>query len=109
MVLNDAGVSGPFAMSLGPKAFRALSGKLSPYPPRKQIEQLIDGPVLYSAVLQGGLLVSMRGGDFELTVGQDASIGYTSHAGTDVHLYVTETFTFRVIGPEAAIVLSDGT
>jgi uncharacterized linocin/CFP29 family protein len=109
VALTDAGVVGPFAMALGPKWYRTVTAELSPYPPRETIKQIIDGPVLYSSVLQGGMLVSLRGGDFELTIGLDPSIGYTSHEGQTVHLFLTETFTFRVFGPEAAVVLAGGT
>ena len=47
----------------------------------------------------------MRGGDSELVVGQDFSIGYQSHSATEVNFYITETFTFRVITPEAFVEL----
>ena len=47
--------------------------------------------------LRGGALVSTRVGDYELTVGQDLSIGYTADDRTDVELFITETFTFRVL------------
>jgi len=50
-------------------------------------------------------VLSMRGGDFELTVGQDLSIGYASHDRTTVELYLTESFTFRVLEDKASIYL----
>jgi uncharacterized linocin/CFP29 family protein len=45
----------------------------------------------------------MRGGDFELTVGEDFSIGYLSHTAATVRLYLQETLTFRVLTAEAAV------
>lgn len=51
-------------------------------------------------------MLSLRGGDFELTVGQDFSIGYLSHSATTVDLYVQESFTFRTLTTEAAVALS---
>jgi uncharacterized linocin/CFP29 family protein len=48
----------------------------------------------------------MRGGDFELTVGQDFSVGYLSHTPSSVRLYLQESFTFRVLAPEAAVPLA---
>ena len=51
------------------------------------------------------VLLSIRGGDYELTVGQDLSIGYAIHDRTDVELYLTESFTFRVLEEKAAIFL----
>jgi uncharacterized linocin/CFP29 family protein len=47
----------------------------------------------------------MRGGDFELTVGEDFAIGYLEHTADAVRLYLQETFTFRVLSPEAAVPL----
>jgi len=34
------------------------------------------------------------------------SIGYLSHSATTVKLYLQESFTFRVLSPEAAIPLA---
>ena len=55
--------------------------------------------------LEGALLLSVRGGDFELTVGQDLSIGYAYHEKHKVELFLTESFTFRVLEPTAAVPL----
>jgi uncharacterized linocin/CFP29 family protein len=40
-----------------------------------------------------------------MTVGQDLSIGYLSHGKESVDLYLTESFTFRVLEPAAAVEL----
>jgi uncharacterized linocin/CFP29 family protein len=50
--------------------------------------------------------MSTRGGDFELDIGQDFSIGYLSHSAKTVELYLQETFTFRVLTTEAAVALA---
>jgi uncharacterized linocin/CFP29 family protein len=49
------------------------------------------------------MLVSARGGDYELTIGQDFSVGYQSHSSTEVNFYITESFAFRVITPESIV------
>jgi uncharacterized linocin/CFP29 family protein len=54
------------------------------------------------------VLLSTRGGDYELTVGQDLSIGYAVHDRENVELYLTESFTFRVLEEKAAIFLRRG-
>jgi uncharacterized linocin/CFP29 family protein len=54
------------------------------------------------------MVVSLRGGDFVLSIGQDFSIGYLDHSANAIHLYVQESFTFLVNTPEAAIPLSYG-
>ena len=48
----------------------------------------------------------MRGGDFILDCGQDVSIGYDSHDGEVVRLYLEESFSFHVATPEAAVALT---
>ena len=40
-----------------------------------------------------------------MTVGQDLSIGYRSHDKENVDLYLTESFTFRVLEPAAGVEL----
>jgi uncharacterized linocin/CFP29 family protein len=105
LVLSDSGVGGPYALVLGSKAFRKLSSDASMYPPRQRIGKLIEGPILHSPVLEGGFVLSVRGGDFQLSLGQDIAIGYEHHDSRNVHLYLTESFTFRVLGPEAVIEL----
>jgi uncharacterized linocin/CFP29 family protein len=68
---------------------------------------LRDVSLVWAPALQGGaVLLSVRGGDYELTVGQDLSIGYAVHDRTDVELFLTESFTFRVLEEKAAIFLS---
>ena len=49
---------------------------------------------------------SMRGGDFLFESGEDASVGYDHHDADAVHLYLEESFSFRVVTPEAAVPLA---
>ncbi len=104
--LDQAGVGGPYALVLGSKAFYPLKQNLNHgYPLGRVIKDLLQGEVLWSPVLAGGVVLSTRGGDFELVVGQDFSIGYACHDKSEVGLFLTESFTFRVINPDAAIEL----
>ena len=57
------------------------------------------------ALEEGAVLLSTRGGDFELTVGQDLSVGYAKHTDSEVELFITESFTFRVLENKAAILI----
>lgn len=102
---SDRGVGGPFGIVLGLKCFRRLSGHLGDYPARQRLEKLIDGPVQLSPVLNGGILLSRRGGDFRFTSGEDVAVGFDHHAGDRATFYSSERFTFNALGPEAAIEL----
>jgi uncharacterized linocin/CFP29 family protein len=107
-VLRLAGVNGPYALALGVEAYNDLAADGDDgYPLRNRIEgSLVDGSFVWApALLEGAVLLSTRGGDYELTVGQDLSIGYASHDRAKVELYLTESFTFRVLEEKAAIFL----
>lgn len=102
-LLSLAGIGGPFTLVLGVEGYQNLASDVGPYSSLQRIRRLIDGPVLQSAHLQGGLLVSTRGGDFQLDVGQDVSVGYKSHTATTVSLFLLETLTFRVFNADAVV------
>jgi uncharacterized linocin/CFP29 family protein len=103
--LKDQAIGGPYALVLGPEASRWLDSQACGYPLRRQIAGIFDGDIIYSSVLAGGLLMSLRGGDFELTLGQDLALGYEAHGDEKVKLFLTESFTFRVIEPGAVVLL----
>jgi len=48
-------------------------------------------------------MLSQRGGDLEIILGQDMAVGYDSHSSDKVKLYYTESFTFRILEPAAVI------
>jgi uncharacterized linocin/CFP29 family protein len=107
-VLRLAGVNGPYALALGVEAYNELVADSDDgYPLRNRIEEsLVDGSLVWAPALSdGAVLLSTRGGDYELTVGQDLAIGYAAHDRTKVELYLTESFTFRVLEDKAAILL----
>lgn len=104
--LRLAGVDGPYSVVASMSAYAELiSTGDDGYPIRKRIEEnVIDGDIIWApALANGAVLMSARGGDYELTVGQDLSIGYASSDRTTVELYLTESFTFRVLEDKAAI------
>lgn len=106
--LREAGVGGPYAIALGPRCYTGLAKTISRggYPVIQHVRRLLDGPIVWAPAVDGAAVVSLRGGDFELTVGQDFSIGYLDHSAKAVRLYAQETFTFLVLSPEAAVPLS---
>jgi uncharacterized linocin/CFP29 family protein len=78
---------------------------LEGYPLTKQVEAIVDRPMIRAVALEAAVVLSLRGGDYELWIGQDLSIGYAHHDKKDVELYLTESFTFRVLEPGAAVPL----
>ncbi|GAA3647549.1 family 1 encapsulin nanocompartment shell protein [Nonomuraea antimicrobica] len=104
--LRLAGVDGPYTLALGADAYTAVSGTSDQgYPVLDQITRLVDGDIIWAPALDGAVLLSTRGGDFELYLGQDVSIGYLDHDATSVRLYFQETLTFLLYTSEAAVTL----
>ncbi|HZF71031.1 family 1 encapsulin nanocompartment shell protein [Sulfuricurvum sp.] len=52
------------------------------------------------------LALSQRGGDFVLYNGLDVSIGYTEEKEDSYSLFLTESCSFRIINPEAAVLIT---
>jgi uncharacterized linocin/CFP29 family protein len=98
-------IEGPYTLVAGPRLWQILDVFGEGYPLKKRVSSMFDGGVILAPELEGGFLVSTRGGDFELTLGQDFSIGYESTVGDKVRLFMAESFTFRVIEPGAVVPL----
>jgi uncharacterized linocin/CFP29 family protein len=71
----------------------------------EHLHRLLEGPIVWAPSADGALVLSLRGGDFRLTVGQDFSIGYLAHDAERVRLYIQESFAFKVNAAEAAVPL----
>jgi uncharacterized linocin/CFP29 family protein len=105
--LRLAGVNGPYALLLGAEPYTAVSGSSEEgYPILQHIRRLVDGEIVWAPAIAGGVVLSTRGGDFELHIGQDISIGYLDHTEAAVRLYLQETFTFLSLTAEAAVMLA---
>lgn len=104
--LEEAAVGGPYAVVLGDSAYRRVAAG-GDYPPLRTLREVVGDQLVHSEVISGALVVSLRGGDFRLTVGQDVAIGYTSHDASSVELYLLESFTFLVSSPEAVVALEE--
>ncbi|MEU0144726.1 family 1 encapsulin nanocompartment shell protein [Streptomyces sp. NPDC006288] len=104
--LRLAGVDGPYRLLLGAEAFtEATETSDHGYPVATHLGRLLEDPILWAPAVSGGVLLSTRGGDFELCLGQDLSIGYLDHDATEIRLYFQQAFTFRMLTPEAVVPL----
>ncbi|MFF5553905.1 family 1 encapsulin nanocompartment shell protein [Streptomyces olivaceoviridis] len=105
--LRLAGVDGAYTLALSAEAYTAVSETSDHgYPVIKHLARLLDGDIVWAPAIDGAFLLSTRGGDFELRLGQDVSIGYLSHDATSVTLYFQETLTFLAYTGEAVVALS---
>ena len=109
--LRQAGVAGPYGMAIAPDVHTRIieTTEHGGYPLLDHLRQILEGPVVWAPGVGCGIVLSLRGGDFVLDVGEDLSIGYLSHDADLVQLYLEESLTFRVLEPDAAVALSVAT
>jgi len=105
--LRLVGVNGPYSVLLGADEYTALAETRDHgYPVLEHVKRIVDGNLIWAPAIEGAFVLTTRGGDFELNIGQDISIGYVSHTDSAVRLYLQETFVFRVLTSEASVALS---
>ena len=106
-VLRRAGIDGPYGLAISPEIYTGIvettehGGHLL----FDHLRQILGGPLVWAPGVRGGLVLSLRGGDFVLDCGQDISIGYLDHDADVVNFYLEETLSFRVVEPDAAVEL----
>jgi uncharacterized linocin/CFP29 family protein len=105
--LRLAGVDGPYTLLLSAEAYTAVEETTDHgYPIREHLSRVIHGgDLIWAPAIDGAFLLSARGGDYELHLGQDLSIGYLSHDAESIELYFQESLTFQVHTGEAGIAL----
>lgn len=103
--LRLEGVDGPYNLLLPAELYTLVAEATDDGNPiLDHIETVLrNGNVLWAPTLTSAVLMSSRGGDYELHLGQDLSIGYLSHDAETVTLYLEESMTFRLASEEAAV------
>ncbi len=105
--LRLVGVNGPYSILLSADAYTELAETSDyGYPVLEHVKRIFDGKIIWAPAIDGAFVVTTRGGDLDLHIGQDISIGYLSHTDTSVRLYLQETFTFIYLTSESAIALA---
>jgi len=105
--LRLVGVNGPYSVVMGADAYTALSETSDHgYPVIQHIQRLVNDEIIWAPAITGAFVLTTRGGDFALHIGQDVSIGYSNHTDTTVGLYLQETLTFLLLTSEAAVALT---
>jgi uncharacterized linocin/CFP29 family protein len=105
--LRLAGVDGPYSVLLSADVYTKVSETTEHgYPIREHLNRLVDGDIIWAPAIDGAFVLSTRGGDFDLQLGTDVSIGYLSHDAETVQLYMQETLTFLCYTAEASVALT---
>jgi uncharacterized linocin/CFP29 family protein len=102
--LRLVGVDGPYSVVLGAGPYTALAeASDNGYPVLQHIRRIVETDIIWAPAIDGAFVLTTRGGDFDLHVGQDMSIGYLSHTDATVRFYLQESFTFLLLTAEAAV------
>ncbi|MDF0530248.1 family 1 encapsulin nanocompartment shell protein [Tsukamurella sp. 8F] len=105
--LRLAGVDGPYSVLLSADAYTKVSETSDHgYPIREHLSRLVGGDIIWAPAIDGAFVLTTRGGDYELRLGTDVEIGYTTHDDQSVQLYLQETLTFLAYTAEASVALS---
>jgi uncharacterized linocin/CFP29 family protein len=106
-VLRRSGIGGPYGLAISPDIYTRIveTDEHGGHLLFDHLRDILGGPLVWAPGVQGGVVLSLRGGDFVLDCGQDLSVGYRAHDADVVRLYVEESFSFRVVEPDAAVVL----
>jgi len=106
--LRVVGVNGPDSVLLGADAYIALAETSGHgYPVLEHVKRFVEDKIIWAPAIAGAFVLTTRGGDFDLHIGQDLSIGYLSHTDAAVRLYLQDTFTFLLLTSEAAVARMD--
>jgi len=108
--MSDNGIDGPYGLAICPDMYTTIvettenGGELL----KDHLRKILGGPIVWAPGIEGGVVLSLRGGDFKIESGQDLSIGYLDHDADVVRLYLEESLNFRVLEPDAAVAIRLG-
>ncbi len=101
------GIAGPYGIALGGEDYTSVveTAEHGGYPLLEHLREIVKGPLVWAPGVKGAIVLSLRGGDFVFDCGEDLSVGYESHDAENVSLYIEESYSFRVLTPEAAVAI----
>lgn len=101
--LMNAYVKPPYDMIVSKELYEQINVIYEGAHLMDEIKKLTMGEIYRAKNIEGGILVPRRDEDLEFTVGQDFSIGYEKETDEMVQLFVTESFTLRVLDPDKVV------
>jgi uncharacterized linocin/CFP29 family protein len=104
ITLEDSISSKPYAFVVGEELWCKLNAIGKEISLISRIEEIIGGKVIVSRSIEGAILLPFDNENIELSIGEDFSIGYQEHTETEIKLFITETFTFRVLDNTLVII-----
>lgn len=95
-------IGGPYALVGGKKLEEALLTFTDGRSLLEAVKKATDiDEFIFTPCHEEAFVLSKRGGDFELTLGIDFTVGFCGFAEKALKFFITELFTFRVLEPRA--------
>lgn len=102
--LDAAFAKKPYVLVVSNEKWYYLNTVVKEYSLPEKLEKILGQKIIVSKSIDGAILLPYDDENIELIIGEDFALGYQNHNESAVELFVTESFTFRVLDP-ALIVL----
>ena len=102
--LDAAFAKKPYVLVVSNEKWYYLNTVVKEYSLPEKLEKILGQKIVVSKSIDGAILLPFDDENIELIIGEDFALGYQNHNESVVELFVTESFTFRVLDP-ALIVL----
>ena len=106
MILERAIAEKPYALVVGEEVWCKLNALGKEVALVERIKDIIGGQIIVSRSIDGAILLPFDNENIEMTIGEDFSIGYQEHSENYVKLFITETFTFRILDNTIIVIYS---
>lgn len=105
IVLKDKYSSDNLDLVVNYDTWVKLNSTESHIPLVKRIKELINGDIIISKFIPKTILIPHKNENFEISVGNDFSIGYQNHTSREVTLFITESLVFRILDKDLFVIL----
>lgn len=102
--LDAAFAKKPYVLVVSNEKWYYLNTVVKEYSLPEKLEKILGQKIIVSKSIDGAILLPYDDENIELIIGEDFALGYQNHNESVVELFVTESFTFRVLD-SALIVL----
>lgn len=102
--LDAAFAKKPYVLVVSNEKWYYLNTIVKEYSLPEKLEKILGQKIIVSKSIDGAILLPFDDENIELIISEDYALGYQNHSESVVELFITESFTFRVLDP-ALIVL----
>ena len=102
--LDAAFAKKPYVLVVSNEKWYYLNTVVKEYSLPEKLEKILGQKIIVSKSIDGAILLPYDDENIELIIGEEFALGYQNHNESIVELFITESFTFRVLDP-ALIVL----